>query len=182
MQLNSSDAATVELRIAGYQYPDYYQGPPLALEAVQRLMGRANIPVVVDKWDLNWLQVCGNITPSDGKAWAFEQPCLTTWEAREFGDWLREVAAGTVPPSPSGSEPGGWVDFTEPNLSFNLADRTGDRVRMRAYFTAEATPPRFQRGQGRYPNTYLVPLDVSADEVAKAAESWMRDLAEFPER
>jgi hypothetical protein len=180
MQLNSADGASVELRIAGYWYQGHCQAPPL--EAVQRLMGGADIPVVAGDWDVNWLQVRGNITPADGAAWAFEDPCLTTWEARELGDWLRAVAAGTVPPSPRGSDPGGGIGFTEPNLSFDLADRTADRVRIRTYFTAEAKPPWFQRGQECYPNSCLVVVDVSADEVAQAAESWMRDLAEFPVR
>ena len=72
--------------------------------------------------------------------------------------------------------------FTEPNPGFTLEDRTADRVRIGVDFTAEAGPPWLHRGQRRYPNNYLVCLDVSADEVAQAAESWMHDLAEFPVR
>jgi hypothetical protein len=81
MQLNSSDGVSVDLRIAGYECPG----------------------VIDSEWGANWLQVCGHITLADGRAWAFEHPSLTTWEARELGDWLREVAAGTVPPSLPGS-------------------------------------------------------------------------------
>jgi len=158
MQLNSSDGASVELRIAGYWYPDYYQAPPP--EELQRL-GWANIPGVVGESDLNWLQVSGNITPAVGTSWAFADPCLTTAEARELGDWLI---------------------FTEPNLGFTLADRTAGRVRITVAFTLEVAPPWFLGGQPHAPSSGLVHLDVSAEEVAQAAESWMRDLAEFPER
>jgi len=43
-------------------------------------------------------------------------------------------------------------------------------------------PPWFLGGQPHAPSSGLVHLDVSAEEVAQAAESWMRDLAELPER
>jgi hypothetical protein len=179
MQLISSDGASVELRIAGYHYPDYYQAP--SPEVIQRL-GWANYPQVVSKWSFNWLQVSGNITPADGAAWAFANPCLTTWEARELGDWLREVAGGTVPPSTPGSlKFEGLMCFTEPNLSFDLTHRTADRVRIKAGFHQESSPPWFQPGQLLCPSNLLF-LDVSVDEVGRAAESWMDDLAGFPER
>jgi hypothetical protein len=161
MQLNSSDGVSVDLRIAGYECPG----------------------VIDSEWGANWLQVCGHITLADGRAWAFEHPSLTTWEARELGDWLREVAAGTVPPSPPGSGKfEGLMCFTEPNLSFNLADRSADRVRIGVDFTQEATPPWLKRRRGRYSSNYTVRLDVSVDEVTQAAESWIHDLAGFPER
>jgi hypothetical protein len=145
-------------------------------------MGGANLPVVVGKSDLNWLQVSGNITAADGTSWAFADPCLTTCEARELGDWLRQIAAGTEPPFRGIREPQGWLVFTEPNLGFTLEDRTAGRVRITVEFTGEVTPPWFRGGPEHAPNSYLVHLDVSADEVAEAAESWMYDLAGFPER
>src|SRR5215467_1062956 len=180
MQLNSSDGASVELRVAGYQYPDYYKAP--SPEALQRLMGGANIPVVFDKSDLNWLQVSGNIIPAEGTAWAFADPCLTTSEARELGDWLRQVAAGIEPPFRGYRDSQGWLTFIEPNLGFILEDRTAGRARITVEFTGEVKPPWFRDGPVHAPNTYLVRLDASADEVAQAAESWMHDLVEFPER
>src|SRR6185369_1127417 len=105
----------------GYQFPDY-------------------------RWahdeDANWLQVCGDITLADGKTWAFEDPCLTTWDARELGSWLREVAAGTVPPSPvAGGESEELLYFLEPNVAFSMEERTADRVRIRVHFSLESLPP-----------------------------------------
>jgi hypothetical protein len=181
MQLNSSDGVSVELRINGYQFPD--------LGVVPRVVGQIpwadgrTLPVVFDdKWDPNWLQVCGRITLADGRAWAFEDPCLTTWEAQELGDWLRGVGAGTEQSFRAYGEPQGYLGFTEPNLGFKLEERTAGRVRITAEFTGEATPPWFRRGPERAPNSYFVRLDLSAGGIAKAAESWMHELAEFPER
>ena len=122
------------------------------------------------------MQVSGNVTLADGKTWAFRQPCLDTSEARELGDWLLGVTAGTEPPFRGIGEPGGWLVFTEPNLGFRLKERTVGRVRIAVDFTGEVTPPWFGFG------SYLVDLDLSAEEMAQAAESWMPDLAEFPER
>src|SRR5215475_14419190 len=129
MQLKSSDGASVELRIAGYEFPDY---PAPALGSP--------VPGAGD-WDANWLQVAGNVTLADGRTWAFEDPCLTTWEARGLGEWLREVSAGTERPFRGIREPQGWLVFTEPNLSLTLQERTVGRVRMRIEFTGETKPP-----------------------------------------
>ena len=143
------------------------------------LKGPGNTPVPdAGTWDANWLQVAGNVTLADGRTWAFEDPCLTTWEARELGEWRREVSAGTERPFRGIREPQGWLVFTEPNLGLTLQERTVGHVRMRIEFTGETKPPLTHTG----PDSCLVCLDVSAEEVAEAAESWMRNLATFPER
>jgi len=181
MQLNSSDRTSVGPRVAGYEFPDYDASAPNGGLRGPGVPG--NVPVVADtKWDPNWLQLSGRVTLPGGKSWAFREPCLTTWEARELGDWLRGVAAGTEPPFRGIREPGGWLVFTEPNLGFTLEERTVGRVRIRVEFTGEVTPPRFGDGPEHAPNSYLVDLNPSAEEMAQAAESWMHDLAEFPER
>ena len=57
------------------------------------------------------------------------------------------------------------------------------RVRVRVHFGIEALPPWLQGGQEEpAPFDYFVRLDVSAQELAQAAVSWMLELAEFPER
>lgn len=190
MQLRSPDGATVDLRITGYQFPDYKVPAAEAagtwLRAVtmaSRLPG-ANARHLARDWDANWLQVRGDITLADGKTWAFEDPCLTTWQARELGSWLREAAAGTVPPSRvAGGEPGELLEFLEPDIAFSMQGRADGRVRIRVYFSLEALPPWLQ-GTAEEPGLfeYFVRLDVSADELTRAAESWLLDLAEFPPR
>ncbi len=155
MQLQSPDGASVDLRITGGRWDPYG----------------------------TWLQIRGHITVADGKTWSFEDPCLTTWDAREFGGWLREVAAGTVPPSPLvDGEPEGVLEFLEPNIAFSVEERTADRVRIRIYFSLESLPPWLQNAEVSGPFEYFVRLEVSAEELTRAAESWMLELAEFSER
>ena len=138
------------------------------------------------RWDPygTWLQIRGHITVADGKTWAFEDPCLTTRDARELGRWLREVAAGTVPPSPvADGEPEGVLDFLEPNIAFSVEERTADRVRIRIYFSLESLPPWLQNAEVEHgPFEYFVRLEVSAEELTRAAKSWMLEPAEFSER
>ena len=162
MQLRSPDGALVALRIAGYQFPDY-------------------------RWahdeDANWLQIRGSITLANGKTWAFEDPCLRTWDARELGSWLSEVAAGVVPPSPvTGGEPEGLLYFLEPNVAFSVEERTAARVWIRVHFSLESLPLWLQGPEEPGLFEYFVRLDVSAEELNRAAASWMLELAEFPER
>ena len=75
MKLVSVDGATVDLRPLHYQFP----GTAAA--------GQYD-------WDANWLVVRGGVRLPDGRTWSFSDPCLTTWEARSLGDWLRGVVAG----------------------------------------------------------------------------------------
>jgi hypothetical protein len=182
MQLNSSDAASVELRVAGYEVADCADCNPPPLDwGLRGLKGPGNtLAADGGRWDLNWLQVGGNVTLTHGRSWAFEDSCLTTWEARELGEWLLAVAAGTEQPFRGIRKPQGWLVFTEPNLCLALEDRTAGRVRMRMRidFTGEEEPRLTHGG----PANCLVYLDVSAGEVAEAAESWMQNLAAFPER
>jgi hypothetical protein len=212
MQLRSPDGTSVDLRIAGYEFLDHqarvrgspegapvdlgiagYEFPPYQSRVQDSARNWLEIwaeagPPPGGRWardsDANWLQVRGNITLADGTAWAFERPCLTTWEARGLGSWLRAVAAGTVPPSPvAGGEPEGRLEFFEPDIAFSVAERTADRVRIRVHFNVDSLPPWLQGTEvepGLY--EYFVRLEVSAEELTRAAESWMLELAEFPER
>jgi hypothetical protein len=144
-----------------------------------------DLRITGDQWDVDatWLQVCGHITLADGKTWAFEDPCLTTRDARELGRWLREVAAGTVPPSPVvDGEPEGLLWFLEPNIALSVDEHTVDRVRIRVHFSLESLPPWLQGTEEPGLFEYFVLLEVSAEELTRAAESWMLELAEFSGR
>jgi hypothetical protein len=74
---------------------------------------------------------------------------------------------------------GGRLWTTCPSLRIR---RLGFGPRIGVDFTQEATPPWLKRRRGRYSSNYTVRLDVSVDEVTQAAESWIHDLAGFPER
>lgn len=123
MRLVSADQASVELRIARYQFPGR--------------QGQGN-----RDWDANWLQVAGTVVLAGKKTWSFEDPCMTTWEAAELGRWLKAVADGAVQPSPFGKgQDEQLLVFTEPNVAFSLQERVADRVRVRIHFSLEALPP-----------------------------------------
>ena len=166
MQITSPDQASFELRISGYQFPD--------------TVGHGE-----RDWDANWLQVHGTVTQADKKTWSFDDPCLTTWEAKALGAWLADVAAGKVPPSPFGTDDPGseqLLMFTEPNIAFSLERRIADRARVRVHFSLEALPPWLQGKNRPDMFEYFVLLNVSLAELAQAADDWRLELTRFPQR
>jgi hypothetical protein len=82
VRLLSLDGTSIDLRPIRYQFG----ANPQALPGTD--------------WDANWLIIQGEVHTADGASWTFIDPCLTTWEAREFGAWLRGVAGGIVAPGP----------------------------------------------------------------------------------
>jgi len=67
-----------------------------------------------DSYDDNWLVIDGTVTTPEG-SWSFADPCLLTSEARQVSEWLRAVAAGTVP-------------VTEPDAEGELSPEEARRV------------------------------------------------------
>lgn len=152
----TSGAAFVDLRPVGYQYPSVSGG-----------------------WDGNWLLVRGEVGLDDGRSWSFTDPCLTTWEARSLGEWLRAVAENDVPAGDvpaGGGEPFG---FTEPNLALSLAARSGDRYTVRIHLSLESRPS-WQAGGAVH--AYFVCLTLGGDDLLRGADDWARELAAFPPR
>ena len=70
MRLATNTDFAVELRIAGYQFPDNHTA----------------------KYDSNWLVIEGRVHHPSGD-WTFRDPCLLTYEAAQLADWLEWVAA-----------------------------------------------------------------------------------------
>ena len=164
VQITSQDQASIELRIRRYQFPD--------------TVGHGEWD-----WDANWLQVHCTVTQADGKTWSFDDPCLTTWEAEALGTWLADVAAGTGPPSPFGTdEPKQLLIFTEPNIAFSLEQRIADHVQVRVEFSAEALPPWLRSANRPDISEWPVLLDVSVADLAQAADDWKLELTRFPRR
>jgi hypothetical protein len=71
MRLTGSNGHALELRVAGYQFPDDQAG----------------------WYDSNWLLIEGRVRHPRGD-WSFCDPCLLTYEASQLADWLEAVAAG----------------------------------------------------------------------------------------
>lgn len=169
MELRSVDGAQVRLRPLRYQFSE---------------VGGARSE---RDWDANWLVIRGDVRLADGRSWSFEDPCLTTWEARELGRWLRGVASGAVQPTPfDGSDEERIEVFTEPNVALSLAARDEVNAAVRVHLSLEALPPRLP---GTDPDAdpaelfeFFVAVTAPLNVVAQAADDWERELAAFPER
>lgn len=164
MRLFSRDDTSVEIRPINYQFGANPQAAPGT------------------DWDANWLVIRGEVKTADGAGWSFTDPCLTTWETRELGSWLRGVANGIVAPAPDWSEGKGLLVFTEPNLALSLEQRTNGRLRIRIHLSLEALPPWVTGANKPDLFEHLLVLDISSDDLATAAEEWDNDCAPFPIR
>lgn len=164
MRLGALGGARVEFRIVGYQYPDNAGG------------GSSR------DWDANWLLVAGDAVTDDGRSCSFRDPCLTTWEARRLGEWLRAVADGSVSPRPfDGSKVERLLVFTEPNVAFSLEARSGEDVVIRVHLSLESRPPWFGPGAPDIFDYFLsVPTNVAT--LSRAVDDWDRQLEQVPER
>jgi hypothetical protein len=135
-------------------------------------------PATADEqdWDANWLMIRGDIRTASGRQWEFLDPCLTTWEARSLSAWLHRAAGG-------GAARGRHITFTEPDLAFSLSRRDAGRARLHVCFSHEALPPWAPHDHdGWQAGEYVLPLDISQEDLARAARAWDLEHEQFPER
>lgn len=162
MNLTSVDGASIALRLVAYEFP-------------------ATAAVGSDDWDANWLVVAGDVRLADGRRWSFSEPCLTTWEARSLGDWLRAVVSGEVEPVDLNRDvDDALVLFTEPNVAFILVGRSDERAVVRVHFSPESRPPWL--GHEVDIVDFFVWLDLPLESLSAAADAWERELSSFPVR
>ncbi len=131
-------------------------------------------------WDANWLVIHGKAW--DGThSWEFDDPCMTTWEARELASWLRGLgnASRVANAATEPTEVTLW--FTEPNLTFALSSASQGIAELAVYFNAESSPPTGSNddedGLG-----HTVHLTIPQADIAKAVGHWEQDLRGFPVR
>lgn len=163
--LISSDGASVELRPIRYQF--------------------SAAPSEPRDWDANWLDILGRVRTVAGESWMFEEPCLTTWEARQLGDWLRAAADGRVPVTETPTEDSeNLLTFTEPNLRFSVGARREDSLVVCVHLSLESVPERPGTGEeASYGVTACsVPIRVGREGLLAAAQAWDEDNRPFPER
>jgi hypothetical protein len=165
MKLSSSEGAFVELTAVRYEFPRSTRGGPGG------------------DWDANWLIVRARVRMADGRSWSFEDPCLTTWEARSLGRWLHGVVSGQVTPAPfEDGDDAGLEAFTEPNVALGLAARTGEEATVRMHLSLEARPGWLPDDESVDVFRYFVAVRVPLAEVARAADDWDQELVPFPQR
>lgn len=165
MLLTSSDGASVELRPTRYQF--------------------SAAPSEPGDWDANWLEIHGRVRTVAGESWKFDDPCLTTWEARQLGEWLRSAADGLVPVTEAPTEDSEeLLTFTEPNLGFSVGARQDDSLVVRVHLSLESVADRPGAGEEAPYDfyAYSVPLRVAREDLLAAAQAWDDDTRPFPER
>ena len=74
----------------------------------------------------------GDVTTADGRSWSFTDPCMTTWEAEELWAWLEMASRNAADREEA--------VFLEPNVSFFIEGRHGERVRVQVGFSHESLP------------------------------------------
>ncbi|WP_146211287.1 WapI family immunity protein [Quadrisphaera granulorum] len=193
MILRGDDGAEVELRLAGYQFPD------------------ATVDDDGDEWDANWLLVAGRVRTARGTEWSFVDPALTTWEVAEVADWWERAGRGQVAPATAwedddggGDEADGdsvpfwwdvlqdrgWLVFLEPCLSLGVgpdAARGGDeasavepgKFRILVGLGAEWAPPPFPEQAHDW---CCVELRLTQQQLYRAAADLREELATYPRR
>ena len=160
MELASSNGNVLSLTIDGYQFP-------------------ATSGAGDRDWDANWLMISGRVKSGD-QHWTFRDPCLTTWEAHELGDWLRGVLSGAIEAAPYEDDNEVRLEmFTEPNVALNLASRGDGAAEVRVYLSLEALP-RTMADISIF--EYFVELTLTDDEIASAVREWDAELRAFPVR
>lgn len=159
VRLESLNGYFVELTVTGYQFGS----------------GQSTSSGV--DWDANWLMIRGKAW--DGtQSWQFEDPCMTTWEARELASWLRGL--GTANPATVAAAESEEVTLwlTEPNLTFTLNNASQGIATVDVYFNAESAPPTGSNddhgGLG-----HKVRLTIPQADIAEAVGPWEQDLKAF---
>jgi hypothetical protein len=145
-------------------FPDMYlEGANGSLRL--RLLRYEFPEIIDDKWDSNWLVVFGE-AHIDGRRWRFESACLGTIEVGALADWLHKVANGDEVDE---------IDFIEPNLEFDLIERSHVRVS----FALESAPPWVDG----YDFDNRIGFDVTIGaHLAKAAADLRSQFEAFPVR
>jgi hypothetical protein len=163
VKLESLNGHFVELKVTGYQFGSDLRSTSLDV-------GR----------DANWLMI-------HGKAWdgahssEFDDPCMTTFEARELAAWLRELRDAGPVPAAAAERDRVWFWLTEPNLAFSLKSAFRGVTTLDVYFNAESRPPTGSNDDGEGLG-HRIRLTMSQADIAKAVWHWDQDLQDFPLR
>ena len=136
----------VELRIIGYQFPE----------------------ILDDEWDSNWLMIFINVKLTK-KHWKTTDPAITTFELRNLIDWFKNISDNRMEKYKN-------IDFTEPNISFELLNEfDSDIKRIKINFRLEFSP--LKNG-----GEYSVEFEAENKQLKDYAEKLEDELNEYPER
>lgn len=156
MNLSSPDGTFVALRPAAYEFP------------------------VADECD--WLVIEVSATTTAG-TWSSRDDLMTP-EAPGIGEWLRAVAAGSVPTSVPDADGDITPDLTflEPALAFSLAPSDDKLEHLRVHLTHGLAPPWLDIDDTLNTWAYFVEVAMTKPDILAAASAWQTEMTFFPER
>lgn len=170
------DGTSLRLDVVGYQFPE---------------ITAASAPGDVGNWDSNWLMIAGTVHTPDGQSWSFEDPSLTTGEARELVVWLRSVAGGEVRPMAAVAGPhlqgtdhyghSDWLSFTERNIGFAVITLDGPLVELHVALGHEAAEPASDPDPIQ-PQCSHISIGTNGAQLQAAAAHLEAQLAAYPRR
>jgi hypothetical protein len=144
----------VELSILGYEFPQ-----------------------ITDEGDSNWLLVHINVKSYEKqrrkikqRLWSKTDPAITTFELKWLIDWFNYISENKI-------EKYKRMDFTEPNMSFELLNDFDSVVkRMKIIFMAEFNPISNVGAE------YSIELNATNKQLKRYAEELESELIKYPER
>ena len=125
-----------------------------------------------EEYDANWL-VVETLATARGRRWQSHDACLLTWEVAWLADWVEAIAARNTLEA--------VLDFTEPNLRFELEPGTTERIRLRVYFEVECRP-EWAPARAAGMNDLWVELECSPSDLRTWAATLREQRAQFPPR
>jgi len=137
-----------------------------------RIVGYQFPSKVDDEYDSNWLRVEIQATVR-GRSWQSIDACLLTWELTSLIDWIEHIAAG--------KNADREVRFLEPNLSFTLNQKQGDRVCFSVFFELESRPS-WASAKGAPESDLWAELECSSRELQAWSAELREQLKKFPVR
>jgi hypothetical protein len=147
MQFIGKDGQLVELRVLGYQFPTGTD----------------------HEWDKNWLRIYVNVKSEIG-FWQTIDPSLTTWEVHKLIEWFNDL-------SRNNDVEFAEMLFVEPNLSFEILEKSENLKTIQIKFNAESKLQSVDEDK-----EYFVVFQFSNQELATIARDLNNELSKFPVR
>ena len=155
MKLLSPNGEELELTIQGYQYPD-------ATEPKKRY---------------SWHMITGGARTAD-ETWSFRYPALTCDESTLLAQWLRRTADWLDDPDPTHRP--ARLQFTEPNLAFDVAESTGSEAAVTVTLDLEFRSPRHTQRSEAFAAPNVLTLVTPTAALRAAAADWDLDVQAYP--
>ena len=145
MQFIGKDGQEVELKILGYQFPFNFD----------------------NEWDANWLRIYVKVRSNVGH-WQTVDHSLTTWEVQELIRWFSDLSQDKETEFAE-------MTFVEPNLSFQILDKTADQKTIQVKFDLESKPQSADDDK-----EYFIVFQFSNYDLARIANDLTVELEKFP--